>query len=231
LGGQVVIAARAPSRDEFANCVRHLAAQVERLGVAVHLGVEVTPEKVTALKPDVVVIATGSVPLLPDLPGADRANVFTPWQVLTGEAELGERVVVVDGGDNDAKFCSVADFLAERGKRVEMITHLPSVGQFVENFNKFPILQKLRSNGVIFTPFTLLTRIGDGFIVVSDPFTGETREIEADSVVLAWYNRADNALYRALQGKVEALHAIGDCVAPRRVLDAVREGFLLGRQL
>lgn len=232
LGGQVTIAAKAPSRDEFANSVRYLAAQIQRLGVEVKLGADVTPEMVLSLQPDVVVTATGSFPQIPDIPGADRANVFTSWQVLNEEAELGENVVVIDGGENDAKFCSVADFLAQRGKRVEMITHLASPGQFVENFSKFPLFERLRSNGVVFTGFSLVTEIGDGFVTVSDPFTGEQRQIDGvDSVVFAWYNQANNSLYRALQGKVPALHAIGDCVAPRRVIDAVREGFLLGRSL
>lgn len=233
LGGQVLTLAKAPSRDEFANCVRHLAAQLERLGVEVHLGTEVTPEMVASINADVVVTATGSYPQIPDLPGADGAHVFTPWQVLNGEVELGERVAVIDGGDNDAKFCSVADFIAQQGKQVEMITHLPSPGQFVENFNKFPTMQRLRSNAVTFIGYTLVTQIGDGWLMVCDPFTGEPRQIEnVDSVVLAWYNEADNALYKALKSKLEVpLHAIGDCQAPRRVIDAVREGFLLGRQL
>jgi hypothetical protein len=52
-----------------------------------------------------------------------------------------------------------------------------------------------------------------------------------DAVVLANDNRAENALYRQLKGKVPELHMAGDCVAPRKLDIAIREGFMVGRSL
>jgi len=67
---------------------------------------------------------------------------------------------------------------------------------------------------------------------VSDVFTGEEREIEGvDSVVFAWYHKANDSLYGILKGRVKALYAAGDCLAPRKAIDAIREGFHIGRQL
>ncbi len=232
LGGQAMIAAKAPTRDDLANCVRFLETQVERLGVEINRGVEVTAELVAALNPDAVVVATGSTPIIPEIPGAGQDHVFDPWQILNEAADTGENVLVVDGGDNDIKFCSVAEFLAERGKKVQMITHQPSVGIFIETWSKFPILQRLRSKGIVFTGDTLIKSIENDSVTVADVFTGEERTIEdVDSVVFAWYNKAENALYNALQGKVKELYSTGDCTAPRRIIDAIREGFVTGRQI
>ena len=67
---------------------------------------------------------------------------------------------------------------------------------------------------------------------MADGWSGAEREIEnVDSVILAYHNRADDGLYRALKGSVKELHAVGDCVAPRKIMDAIREGFLVGRNL
>ena len=232
LGGQVMIAAKAPTRDEFANSVRHLVKQIERLGVEVVPGVEVTVEMVMELNPDAVVVATGSTPGAPDIPGIERGNVYNTWQILSEEVEVGEKVVVVDGGEADWKFCTTADFLAQRGKKVEMITPISAIGVDIDVISRIPLLQRLKNNGVVFTTYTVVKRIGEGSITVGDAFSGEEREIEdVDSVVFAWYHRADDALYNALKGKVKELHAVGDCLASRKAIDAIRDGFMVGRCL
>ena len=89
-------AGRAPERSEYAGIVRFLAAQVRKLGVEVRLEVEATPAAVSAERPDAVVVATGSHPFLPPVPGSDGKHVVTDRDVLSGEAKVGASVVVVD---------------------------------------------------------------------------------------------------------------------------------------
>jgi thioredoxin reductase len=231
LGGQVLIAAKAPTRDEFAGCVRYLVSHLERLGVKVNPGVEVTAELVESQSPDAVVLATGSTPSLPSVPGIDSSNVFDTWQVLNQEAELGEKVLVVDGGECSWKFCTTADFIAAQGSQVEMITALPVVGFEIDANSRPPILQRLIGKGIVFSTFTALRAIDHGTVTLANVLTGEVRTVEADSVVFAWYHKANNSLYRSLKGRVRELYAVGDCVAPRKAIDAIREGFLVGRAL
>jgi len=232
LGGQVLIAAKAPTRDDFAGCVRYFVTQIERLGVKVNLGIEVTPELVEEEKPDAVVVATGSTPDVPPIPGADGDNVFNTWQVLNEEVEIGDRVIIVDSGESAWKFCITADFLAQRGKKVEMITSLASIGAEIDVISRPPILRRLRNNGVEFTCYTAVKAINGHTVTVADAWTGEERNIDdVDSVVFAWYHRANNSLYHSLKGRVKELHAAGDCVAPRKAIDAIREGFIIGRRL
>src|SRR5206468_2398795 len=86
LGGQVLLAARAPARAEYAGIVRFLAGQIRKLGVDVRLGMEATAALVLGERPDAVVVATGSHPHIPPVPGSDGKHVVTDRDVLGGEA-------------------------------------------------------------------------------------------------------------------------------------------------
>src|SRR6266403_730675 len=96
LGGQVLLAARAPARAEYAGIVRFLVAQVRKLAIDVRLTLEATASAVLAERPDTVVVATGSHPFVPPVPGSDGKHVVTDRDVLSGEARVGANVVVVD---------------------------------------------------------------------------------------------------------------------------------------
>lgn len=233
LGGQVNIAARVAGRNEFEGCVRYLRKQMEILGVKVHLGVEVTRDLIEEVKPDAVVLATGSSPQKPPIPGADQANVVTEWDVLQEKVAVGQKVVVVDGGEAHWRCCSIAEHLAEQGKQVEIITPLMFVGmEAASTADLGPYYFRVRTKGVEFTPSTAVKEISGTTVVALDIFANKERRIEGvDTVVLVTANRTNDELYRSLKGNVKELHAIGDCVAPRKAIDAIYEGYNLGRLL
>lgn len=233
LGGQVNIAVKASPRAELGGITRYLVKQMEVLGVHVKLGVEVTTELIAQEKPDTVVIATGSRPFSPPIPGADQDNVVNIWDVLLEKVDMGENVVVVDGGEAHWPCCSTAEHLAEMGKQVEIVTPLMIVGMELANTTDLPaFLLRVRSKGVVFSPNTLLTQISGNTLTVLDIFTNTPRTIaNVDTVVLAAGNRVEDQLYKSLKGHVKELHRVGDCVAPRRALEAIYEGYNLGREL
>lgn len=132
----------------------------------------------------------------------------------------------------DFQSTRTAEYLAVKGKQAEIITRLPYVGVEI-NFTSFgPQMQRLRTNGVVFTPMTCVKEIRGNKVTVYDIYTNEKRKIEVvDTVVLSMGNRANNDLYKLLKGRVKELHAVGDCVAPRRMVDAVYEGHRAARLL
>ena len=75
----------------------YLVRQVSKAGVTVKTNTEATPEIVEAANPDVVIAASGSRPIIPDIPGVDRPNVFTAIAAYKSPAALGERVVIIGG--------------------------------------------------------------------------------------------------------------------------------------
>jgi pyruvate/2-oxoglutarate dehydrogenase complex dihydrolipoamide dehydrogenase (E3) component len=231
LGGQVLLAARAPARTEYAGIARYLAAQVRKLGVEVRLGVEATAELVLAERADAVIVATGSHPYVPPVPGIDGKHVVTDRDVLAGEAKVGASVVVVDDVHTEQAL-STAELLLDQGRRDEIVSALFYVGQDVGITSVAPIYARLYGKGVVLTPCTELRAIEGTSVIVANVFSGAERRIEpVDTVVLAAGSRSTDALYRALRGRIARLHAAGDCVAPRGVHQAILDGARAARAI
>src|SRR5262245_27381394 len=224
LGGQVLVAARTPARADYAGIVRFLVRQVERQGVDCRLNVDAGVQTVLAEAPDVVVVATGSHGHVPALPGLDGKHVVTDRDVLLDRVEVGDRVVVVDDVHTQQGL-STADYLLEQGRQVEVVSRLFYAGQDVGITSIVPLYTRLFAKGVVFTPHTDLLAVEGSTVVVANVYTGEERRIEGvDTVVLSMGARSTDGLYRRLRGRVPALHAVGDCVAPRGVHHAILEG-------
>ena len=231
LGGQVKTAALGPFRKDFGEIARYLESQVRKLGVEVLLRKEASEEMILEANPDVVVIATGSNAYIPPVPGIGLGIAVSARDVLERNVDLGEKVVVVDtqglhpGTD-------VAEFLADQGKKVELITTKPYVGAAIELLTWRLLYERLMDKRVEMSPSTALKQIGEDSVTVYSTITRQEREITGvDAVVFAVGGAAADGLYRALKGKVELLYSAGDCVAPRGVEQAVYEGHKVGRAI
>ena len=148
-GGQIVLAARATWRGDLLGIARWLASEVEHLGVTMHFNRYAEAEDVLAEGPDVVVVATGGVPNVEWVEGAE--HVVSVWDVLGGHVEPGAEVLVFDDhGDHQGP--SVVDFLASRGSSVELATPDRMSAHEVGATN-FPVyLRSFYSMGVRLTP-------------------------------------------------------------------------------
>ena len=232
LGGQIRLASQAPGRQEFGEVILYLSRQVEKAGVDIRLGEEGTVEQILGLAPDAVVIAAGARPVIPDIAGARSANVVTAWDILGGKVPDGRRFAVSDGDKEDQVAVGTAEYLADLGKEVEIISKLPYIGKDLDILNFVPICQRLLEKGVKLTPHTGIGEINKQRVVLYNVYTGaqEFRE-DIDVVVFAAGRVAEDGLYWALKGKISNLYRIGDCLAPRSVLSAIAEGTRVGRIL
>ena len=148
-GGQIVLAARATWRKELLGIAEWLAAEVERLGVVLHLNRYAESADVLAERPDVVIAATGGVPNLERVAGAEHA--VSVWDVLGGQVEPGAEVLVFDDhGDHQGP--SVVDYLASRGSSVELATPDRLTAQEVGATNYPVYLASFYAKGVTLTP-------------------------------------------------------------------------------
>lgn len=231
LGGQVRVAERAPHRGEFGGIARWLTREVQRLGIDIRLGREATPELVLAESPDAVVVATGSVPGPGGIRALDGGQLVTGSDVLTERATVRGQVLVADA-EHQHQAPSIAEFLADQGCEVEIVTEKLYVGLEVPAVSLPALYARLGAKGVVFTPRTGITAIRGRTACLYDVFTGKERERDGVSaVVLAGGHVAAPGLYRALKGRVPELYSIGDCVAPRRALHAIRDGHAVGRRI
>jgi mycofactocin system FadH/OYE family oxidoreductase 2 len=232
-GGAAALAAKGPGRGELQLITDYLQSELEQLGVEVHTGVEVTEEMILAQHPHTVIIATGALAgtgLLP-IPGHDLPHVIDIRRMLAGEPIDGQRVVVVDETDSHGVLTAV-EMLAAVGKNVEVVTEDLYVGRdLVATHDLVLWKQRVLSYGVTMTPHTTIVRIEPGKVIIVDRFAEVEQELPADVVVLGTYERPSQELYLALKGHVPGLFRIGDCVAPRRIEQAILEGRLVGEQV
>ncbi len=237
LGGTVALAAKGPGRGELQLITDYLVSELERLGIEVHTGVEVTVEMLRCAQhdkfPHTVIIATGAYTgsgLLP-IQGHDLPHVTDIRRVLAGEPVEGQRVVVIDETDSHGVL-SVVELLASMGKNVEVVTEDFYAGRdLVATHDLVLWKQRVLPHDIVVTPHTTVVRIESGKVIVVDRFAEGERELPADSVVLGTYERPSQELYMALKDRIPHLFRIGDCVAPRRIEQAILEGRRVGEQV
>lgn len=232
LGGMVLVASKIPVRTDLDEIPRYYRHQMKLLGVDVHLGTEVTVDIVEKEKPDVVVVATGSLPRVPhDIAGIDQDNVVNVRDVLTGKAEVGDNVLIVDY-QLHIQGLGTADFLAQQGKKVEVITPNPVHGADVEALTKVALQFRLSLAGVKLTPSTALREISGNTVRVTDLYGFKERVIEGiDTVVLSYAGVENNEIYYALKGKVKEVYAAGDCKGVGKIMWATNDGATIAREI
>ncbi len=227
LGGQLNLATIPPHREEVANLTKYLAGQIQKLGVKVHLGVEVNADLITKEKPDVVVVATGATPLIPRIPGIDLPHVVTAWDVLDGKvSNIGKQVFVAGGGEVG---CETAEFLAEKGHTVTIGEMLPVIGSIMEPHNKRYLMERLKKLQVNMLTNTKVAGIENGKVTLQG--FGKEWTIPCDTVVLAMGAVPNRDLVRKLKEKFPGFYLIGDALIARTGKEAMYEGTRIGRQI
>jgi len=218
LGGQLNIAAKSPLAYEFAEVGKYFMNVLPKLGVKIYYNTEADASRVLAERPDVVIVAVGASPLIPPIPGVE--NAVTAFGVLMGRVEVGKKVVVIGGGGVG---CDTAAKLADEGKDVTIVEMLPRIGQDIGITTRWTVLMYLREKGVKMLTNKKAVEIKRGAVVVEDAQSGERSEIPCDTVVLAVGTKPNDGLYDELVDKVPELYKIGDCVKPRKAIDATQE--------
>ncbi|MBI4506432.1 MAG: FAD-dependent oxidoreductase [Chloroflexi bacterium] len=228
LGGQLRVMTRIPALAEFGELTAFLTHQLQKLGVDVHLRSEATPEAVLALRPDAVIVATGSCPALPELPGTGPETALTAHAALEGTVP-GPHVVVVDafGG---WETCGTAEVLARRGLRVSVVSPLRWIGVDIPFESLGALYERLAERAVVLRPMAAVEALVGRTLRCRDTYSGSPILFEeVSALVFTSTSRAQDALYKALKGQVATVLRAGDAVAPRKVGDAIREGHHAGR--
>ena len=228
LGGQFIIATRPPMKQELTMAIKYLSTQIRKLGVKVEMGMEATPAVVEKLKPDVVIVATGGLPLIPkDIPGTNLEKVVTANDVLMETVRPEQRVAILGGG---MVGCETAEFLAQRGKDVTIIEMLDFIGWDIGMFTRPFLMERFAKWGIKEITGAQVKEITDDGVVVEKEGRKETIS-GIDTIVLAIGTKSVNKLAKQLKGKVAEVYVIGDASEPRKVVDAISEGAEIARKI
>lgn len=239
LGGLLPLAAMVKgSRPEnLPEIISYFERQLEKRGVTVKSGVEADVAAITALKPDVVFLAAGGLPTVPDIKGIDRSNVisgaelhkrlkffsrFFKPETLRSLSRfympIGKKVVIIGGA---LQGCELAEFLMKRGRNVTIVDQSEFLGDGLtlamseQLFRWFDEKKVPRITGV-----REYVEINDcGLVIITKE--GQKLELEADTVVPALPLRSNTDLLEKLKTVVPEVHAVGDCLKPGLIVDAV----------
>ena len=227
LGGQLLPGSIPGHKKELRSLIRFQKKQIEKFGVRCHLGHEVKTKDVQEFNPDVVVLATGSLPLIPPVEGIDNNIALTYEDVLNESPPPFKKAVVIGGG---ATGLEIALHLAEYGCRVGVVEMLAKIGNGLESMTKRILLRRLKEYNVRIMTETKLIRVKSTGAVVAHS-DGTELLVEAERVIFATGTRPCNHLYDKVKSLGYETHQIGDCLEARSAKAAIYESGVLGRSL
>lgn len=220
LGGNLIPASVPDFKQDYRDLIKYFSTQIKKLGVTVELKKEATPDLIKQMKPDVTIIATGATPVIPEIPGISRKKVITAPELLLSKEEIVDPVVVVGGG---VVGCETSLYLAQKGNRIKILEILDSIATDMFSANRMYLLKLIADTNVgTITGAKILEITEEGVL-----FQGKGGKdfVEANTIVLAVGLRPNKQLLEILGNDVSEVYAIGDCVKPRKVYNAIREGF------
>jgi 2,4-dienoyl-CoA reductase (NADPH2) len=250
LGGQVNLAAAVPGKKEFLNAVKSLKSRMEINGVKIRLKTTLTSKMVEEEQPDVLVVASGAKPMEINVPGITQPRVVTAWDVLMGIVpDIGKQVVIVGGSGTGCEtalylanlvvpdpevftfllYHSADDFnmirklLYSAGRKITVIDILDRMAGNVGPSSRWPLMKSLRLMGIELRPKTRLVKITEDAVVVDTEAGRES--IPADTIIVAVGAQSVHDLAREVKREGTEVVIIGDAKEPRKINDAVREGF------
>ncbi len=231
LGGQLRLAATPPGRKSFLSLIRWYRVQLKKAGVRVLLGREVTPGMIQDLSPDWVILATGGIPLVPDIEGVKPPGLVHASEVLSGRVQPGKKVVIIGGGSVGLE---TADFIASQKKRVTVIEQLSEFGRDMELYTKRVLLGRLAKKGVTLVDHATVRKAERG--VLSVEIDGSIQRFGFDGpLIYATGYRPHKPTSRWLKEMAERVKIgiceIGDCVSPRQLRDAIHEGYRVSENI
>jgi 2,4-dienoyl-CoA reductase (NADPH2) len=249
LGGLLNLAAivKYGKSQDFEDMVRYLKTQITKLGVNIKLGKSFDSSAIRETKPDVVLVATGGIPVMPEIPGIQSRNVISSSK-LHGQLKLflrflnpgilrtltklwmpvGKRVVILGGGLHG---CELTEFLVKRGRKVTMMDTAETLeDKRIAGVNNRHFFEWAAKKGV-----TLLAGVkyegitGNGITIITRE--GNKQTIEADTIIPIAEMAPNDGLYKSLKGKVPEVIPIGDCASYGLTMEAVASGYNVARRI
>jgi len=227
-GGQLLLAAVPPGKEELNSIIEYLTAQVYKAGVDVRLGRAVGVEEIISMQPDAVIIATGSETVLPEFSGTGKVDILLAREVIAGKGRTGKKIVVAGGGRVG---CETAMLLAREGKDVTLV-RISGKGRLAGELgpaSRASFLEELTKSGVKIMADAVLKGMDDSGLSIER--SGVITHIKVDTLVISPMPRSDDSLAAALKDRIPEIYTVGDCIRPRQIVDAIREGYLTAAEI
>ena len=195
--------------------------------IQLYLGVTATPEKLAALSPQAVILATGSQPCSDELPGWESAGAFEVSEIYEKIDQVGRRVIMVGAG---ASGCEAALFLAETGRKVVIVDRGSAAMPHFSRLPRIALVDKLRANGVELRFGVEVAQLLPGGAMI-ETGTGKLQRLEADSVIAANGRRGDPGVVEQFSAAAPTVTAVGGCGRSVSLRECIHGGYFAGRNI
>jgi len=228
LGGQLEITKDVDFKYPLQDFKKYLVHQVEKSAVDVHLNCAPTVEELNAIGYDAVIVAIGSVPAMPPIPGIDGKNVIDFIKAYEDREALGQRVVVIGGGEIGTE---TAMYIAQTGRDVSVIEMKARLADDATPVHYYSIFEEAYKAMENLHPICSATATGiDDTGVTYKDAEGEHR-VEADTVVICAGMKALRDEAYAFADAGDRFYVVGDCEKVGNVQKALRTGFATANNL
>lgn len=207
--------------------IAYYEAQMEKLNVTVKLNTIADKALIDSLKPDALLLAEGTTPIIPNLPGVEKAVLAQ--DILLGKAEAKDQIAIVGGG---LVGCELALHLVQQGKKITIIESLDNIlssGIEMAPPNEAMLRELLDFHKVEIRTGSRLTEVKDDGLVVATAEGEET--LAAEQTVLAIGYRAKTTLFDQLQYDYPEVYKMGDSRSVSNILHAVWDGYEIARNI
>ena len=220
LGGALWAAGGPDFKADILKAIEYLKTQCEKLGVKVRCGKAAAAENLAGAKYDKVILAAGASQAAPPIPGIERAVPVADY--LTRKSGAGKRVVVIGGGLAGTE---AACDIAPNAEEVTIIEALPDILYAAAHcLNNDQHLRRMaRERGVKVVAGAKVAVIADGSVAYEKD--GKSVALQCDTVLNATGYKANGQLEAFLEDSFADVSVIGDAASPRKILDAIHEGY------
>ncbi|MBW1900945.1 MAG: FAD-dependent oxidoreductase [Deltaproteobacteria bacterium] len=225
VGGALIAASVPQFKEEEKRLIEYFRHQIDKLGVRVKLGHQADSDSILHESPDVVIIATGAQSAKPDIPGSEKG--VDAVDLLMGRASVPDPAVIIGGG---LVGCETALHLALQGRKVSIIEMMDEILVQVNVISRYGLIESLTEQGVPWSCGIQLASVQDSEIGVIDK-AGKHYSIEGHAVYALGLTSKNAGLMESLTGKIPELYNIGDCISPRKIWNAIHEGFRIANDI
>jgi len=229
IGGAFRLAALPPGRAELGDILSYLVRELERLEVQIRLNTSFSIKLLEELKPDTVILASGSLPDIPIVKGLFKTDMelFGANEVLDGKVITGDRIIVFGGGQVGLV---LADTLATQGKTVAVVHRKSHFAEEMSSNDRYSLIERLKKTNVnLFKPAVIETFLKSG---VRFRVKERVHSLDGfDTVVIAEAMTPVREAANLIKNGAEELHVIGDAKKPRHLMFAISEAEEVARTL
>jgi 2,4-dienoyl-CoA reductase-like NADH-dependent reductase (Old Yellow Enzyme family)/thioredoxin reductase len=222
LGGVLKIVLDQSHKRRIKRLIEYYETLLKRYGVTIRMGTKANFETITKEDPDLVILATGAEPIIPE--NTETKDVILAEDVLSGKVDVGDSVIIIGGGLVGCELALKLSSIEE--KNVTIVEALPEVAMDEVTLNKLALTKLLNQvNAKILTNTPVVEISKDGVTIVDS--MGKKQRLNAKTVILAVgrKSKVDQDLLKSLKDNGKEVFVIGDAKQPRNIISAVHSGF------